>query len=50
LIINHPDIKRLLFQQKAMVEGSLSLVLETANYLDKEKTSTTPEEKEKYHL
>ena len=50
LIINHPDIKRLLFQQKAMVEGSLSLVLETANYLDKEKTSTTPEEKEKYNL
>ena len=50
LIINHPDIKRLLFQQKAMVEGSLSLVLETANYLDKEKTSTSPEEKEKYNL
>ena len=50
LIINHPDIKRLLFQQKAMVEGSLSLVLETADYLDKEKTSTTSEEKEKYNL
>jgi butyryl-CoA dehydrogenase len=50
LIINHPDIKRLLFQQKATVEGSLSLIVETANYLDKEMTSTSSEEKEKYNL
>ncbi len=50
LIINHPDIKRLLFQQKSMVEGSLSLIIETANYLDKEITSSSKEEKEKYSL
>jgi butyryl-CoA dehydrogenase len=50
LIINHPDIKRLLFSQKAIVEGSLSLVFQTANYFDKEMTSTSNEDKEKYNL
>ncbi|HBK71907.1 MAG TPA: acyl-CoA dehydrogenase [Flavobacteriaceae bacterium] len=50
LIINHPDIKRLLFSQKATVEGSMSLILQTAYYLDKEMTSSSEEEKEKYHL
>jgi len=50
LIINHPDIKRLLLSQKATVEGSMSLILQAALYLDKEMTSTNPEEKEKYHL
>ena len=50
LIINHPDIKRLLFSQKAIVEGSLSLIFQTANYFDKEITSTSEEEKEKYNL
>ena len=50
LIINHPDIKRLLFSQKAIVEGSLSLIVETANYLDKEMTSNTPEEKADFNL
>ncbi|MCF6278876.1 MAG: acyl-CoA dehydrogenase [Flavobacteriaceae bacterium] len=50
LIINHPDIKRMLLTQKAIVEGSLSLVLQTSNYFDKEITSTSEEEKEKHHL
>ena len=50
LIINHPDIKRMLFEQKAIVEGSLSLILQTAIYADKEVTNTTAKEKEKYHL
>jgi len=50
LIINHPDIKRLLLSQKATVEGSMSLILQAALYLDKEMTSTNPEEKGKYHL
>ncbi|NOQ91180.1 MAG: acyl-CoA dehydrogenase [Flavobacteriaceae bacterium] len=50
LIINHPDIKRMLFSQKAIIEGSLSLIIETANYLDKKITSTSTEEKEKYNL
>ena len=50
LIINHPDIKRLLFSQKAIVEGSLSLILETANYVDKEMTSADDKEKADYNL
>ena len=50
LIINHPDIKRMLFTQKAIIEGSLSLVFQTALYLDKEMTCTEAEDKEKYHL
>ena len=50
LIINHPDVKRMLLKQKAIVEGSMSLIVETANYLDKEMTSSTDEEKEKYNL
>jgi len=50
LIINHPDIKRLLFSQKAVVEGSLGLIFQSAIYLDKEMTSTTAEDKEKYNL
>jgi len=50
LIINHPDIKRLLFSQKAVVEGSLSLILQSAIYVDKEMTDTSVEEKEKYSL
>ena len=50
LIINHPDVKRMLLNQKAIVEGSLSLVLQTAKYVDLEMTSSSPDEKEKYHL
>ena len=50
LIINHPDIKRLLFSQKAIVEGSLSLILQSSIYLDREMTSSSEEEKEKYNL
>ncbi len=50
LIINHPDIKRLLFSQKAIIEGSLSLILETANYVDKEMTSDDDKEKSDYNL
>ncbi|MCS7018030.1 MAG: acyl-CoA dehydrogenase [Cytophagales bacterium] len=34
LIINHPDVRRLLLFQKSVVEGSLSLLLETAKYAD----------------
>ncbi|MEP2025694.1 MAG: acyl-CoA dehydrogenase [Reichenbachiella sp.] len=48
LIINHPDVKRMLLHQKAIVEGSLSLVLQCSYYLDKHAT-TTGDEKNKYH-
>jgi len=49
-IIQHPDVKRMLLLQKAVVEGSLSLLLETARCVDIAHASEDPEEKEKYHL
>lgn len=49
LIINHPDVRRMLFLQKAIVEGSMSLVMEASKYADLEKTSEG-EEKEKWNL
>ena len=49
LIINHADVRRMLLQQKSMVEGSLSLVNECLKFYDLEKV-TTGEEKEKMHL
>lgn len=49
LIINHPDVKRMLLLQKAIVEGSISLITEASNYLDKESVSEG-EGKEHYRL
>ena len=49
LIINHPDVRRMLLLQKAVVEGSMSLVMETSKYADLEKV-TTGEEKEKWKI
>lgn len=49
LIINHPDVKRMLLHQKAIVEGSLSLILQASHYLDREQLAEG-EEKEKYNL
>ena len=49
LIINHPDVKRMLLFQKAIVEGSLSLVMQAAHYVDLEHISEG-EEKERYNL
>ncbi|MCP1384319.1 acyl-CoA dehydrogenase [Runella salmonicolor] len=49
-IIQHPDVKRMLLLQKAIVEGSLSLLMETARCTDIAHASEDPEEKEKYHL
>ncbi|MFY9241630.1 MAG: acyl-CoA dehydrogenase [Polaribacter sp.] len=50
LIIEHPDVRRMLLLQKAIVEGSLSLVLLASKYHDILTTATSKEEKEKYHL
>ncbi len=50
LIINHPDIRRMLLLQKAISEGTLSLILQTARYHDMEKVATTDEEREENHL
>lgn len=49
LIINHADVRRMLFLQKAVSEGALSLVLEGARYYDLEHTSEG-EAREKYNL
>jgi alkylation response protein AidB-like acyl-CoA dehydrogenase len=50
LIINHPDIRRMLLLQKAIAEGTLSLILQTARYHDMEKVAETAVEKEENHL
>lgn len=50
LIINHPDVRRMLLLQKAIAEASTSLIFEAALYHDIEMNSQDPEEKGKYHL
>ena len=50
LIIEHPDVRRMLLLQKSIVEGSLSLVLLASKYQDIVTAATSKEEKEKYHL
>ncbi len=49
LIINHPDVKRMLLLQKAVVEGSMSLISEASVYVDKAELGGASE-KERYHL
>jgi alkylation response protein AidB-like acyl-CoA dehydrogenase len=48
-IIEHPDVKRMLLFQRAIVEGSLSLLLQCGKYVDMEKV-LEGDEKEKYTL
>jgi alkylation response protein AidB-like acyl-CoA dehydrogenase len=50
LIIEHPDVRRMLLLQKSIVEGSLSLVMLASKYQDILSTAASKEEKEKYHL
>jgi alkylation response protein AidB-like acyl-CoA dehydrogenase len=47
-IVNHPDVRRMLLTQKAIVEGTLSFILQCYKYLDLLKVCETPEEKQKY--
>ena len=49
LIIEHPDVRRMLLLQKAVVEGSMSLVLLAAKYYDLEKSASSDEERLKYN-
>ncbi len=49
LIVEHPDVRRMLLLQKAMVEGSMNLVFRAARYHDLEHTATDEKEKHKYH-
>jgi butyryl-CoA dehydrogenase len=48
-IIEHPDVRRMLLFQRAVVEGSLSLIFQCARYVDLMKV-TTGEERERYGL
>ena len=48
MIINHPDVRRMLLLQKAISEGSLSLVTLTSIYADLYQTVTDPEEDPEY--
>jgi alkylation response protein AidB-like acyl-CoA dehydrogenase len=48
-IIEHADVKRMLLFQRAVVEGSLALILQCAHYVDLARVSEG-EEKERYEL
>lgn len=48
-IIEHPDIKRMLLFQKAVVEGAMSLLMQCGLYHDMEKV-TEGEERENYNI
>jgi len=48
LIINHPDVKRMLLLQKVVAEGSLSLILLSSKYHDLSQTHSDPEERKRY--
>lgn len=50
LIINHPDVRRMLLLQKVIAEGSLSLVLLTSKYHDFSNSLADENEREKYRL
>lgn len=49
LIIEHADVRRMLFLQKALYEGGLSLVLQSSKYLDMSLYGPE-EEREKYKM
>jgi len=48
-IIAHADVKRMLLFQRAVVEGSLSLIMQCSKYVDLMRV-LTGEERERYHL
>lgn len=50
LIINHPDVRRMLLLQKTVSEGSLSLIFKASRYNDLAQSHPDPEERSKYKL
>lgn len=48
-IIEHADVKRMLLFQRSVIEGSLSLILQSSLYVDRQKV-TTGEKKDEYRL
>ena len=50
LIINHPDVRRMLLLQKVITEGALSLVFLTSKYQDLSQSLPDMEGREKYKM
>ncbi len=50
LIIEHADVKRMLLFQKAVVEGSIALLLQCSYYNDLAEAHTDPDLRHRYHL
>jgi butyryl-CoA dehydrogenase len=50
LIIEHPDVRRMLLLQKTIVEGTMSMVFKTSKYQDLFETTSDEAEKNKYNL
>ncbi|TXD85259.1 acyl-CoA dehydrogenase [Subsaximicrobium wynnwilliamsii] len=50
MIINHPDVRRMLLLQKVITEGALSLVFLTSRYQDLSQSLPDAESREKYKL
>lgn len=50
LIVNHPDVRRMLLLQKTVAEGALSLVFQGCRYRELELTASSAEDKAKYQL
>ncbi len=48
-IINHPDVRRMLLQMKAYVDGMRSFVYFVAHCFDKKNSAETRQEKERYN-
>ncbi|MBX9929097.1 MAG: acyl-CoA dehydrogenase [Gemmatimonadaceae bacterium] len=44
-IIEHPDVRRMLLEQKAIAEGAFALILECARLVDDERTAPTDTER-----
>jgi len=49
-IIEHPDVRRMLLRQKAIVEGSMSLLVTASGYADMASHAQTAEERERAQL
>ena len=50
LIINHPDVRRMLLLQKSVCEGALSLVFKASRYNDLSQAHPDAEERTRYKL
>lgn len=50
IIVNHPDVRRMLLLQKVVTEGALSLVFLTSKYHDLSVSAASKEERDKYKL